>query len=465
MSDTSQSGADLQDVVVIGAGQAGLCLSYHLCRHGLAHTVFEQRGSVAGSWHDRWDSFTQLTPNIVTMVLPGLRYDHEPTGTGPIPKFGFMTRDETIAYLERFARTFPFAEHARFNRRAVKISRVVRDRVECYAVSTQPTAGGASETGYFRNVVLATGMCQAPRLPALAATVPVHITQMHSRDYRNPSQIREGAVLIVGAGQTGSQVAKELAESGRRVYLSTGTLRCLPRTMYGRDVTEWMIDLGLFNRSGSGLLVSAADEPYPENPYIAEDEFPGERELFPPGVNIIEVARNHPGTVTLLGRALKCDGRFFHFDAPALPRVLRESMAFVALLDRAVRAYCRDRGLVLAPAPADDPHFDVEAAISELPLVAELPCEGVATVIYCSGYSHDFQRLLDLEPCWTERLYNPQGYPVQPQGISAVPGLYFCGLHYEHLPTRTIIFYAAMLLGVSEAAELIVEHIAARRAV
>ena len=218
------------DVIVIGAGQAGLCTSYYLADRGIDHAVLE-RGVLGDSWAKRrWDSFTLVTPNW-TVRLPGAEY------RGPDPD-GFMPRDDFVAYLAEWA--------ARFGcpiRTGVSATRVRRGGNGRFRVDT---ADGPLEA---RAVVVATGTMQTPRRPGLADSVSSRVRQLDAETYRNPEDLAPGAVLIVGSGQTGGQIADDLRMAGRRVLLSVGGAGRVPRRYRGRDCVAWLDELGFFDRT------------------------------------------------------------------------------------------------------------------------------------------------------------------------------------------------------------------------
>jgi putative flavoprotein involved in K+ transport len=218
----------LTTTVVIGAGHAGLSASYYLSQRSIDHVVLE-RGEVANSWRtQRWDSLRLLTPNWQSQ-LPGLGYD------GPDPD-GYMTVPEVTEFIARFA----------------KAARApVRTGVEVTSVRSSP--GGYSVTTtdgpiQCRAVVIATGACNRPVVPALAAAVPASVTQFTPFDYRSPAELPDGGVLVVGASATGVQLAAELARSGRPVTLSVGEHVRLPRTYRDRDVLWWMAHSGVWDQ-------------------------------------------------------------------------------------------------------------------------------------------------------------------------------------------------------------------------
>ena len=192
------------DTVVIGAGQAGLAISYYLKQAGREHLILEKE-RIGKAWSDeRWDSFTLVTPNWA-LRLPGMEYD------GDNPE-GFLTRQEVVDYLKKFVDLF---------------DPPVQEGVEVTAVESAPGSDNLivrSSAGEYQaaNVVVATGTFQQPKIPPFSGRLAGDVQQMHSSEYRNPGQLLPGAVLVVGSGQSGCQIAEELFEHGREVYLSTG---------------------------------------------------------------------------------------------------------------------------------------------------------------------------------------------------------------------------------------------------
>jgi putative flavoprotein involved in K+ transport len=213
--------------VVVGAGHAGLAASSYLRARSIDHVVLE-RGEIANSWrHERWDSLRLLTPNWLSR-LPGLTYD------GPEPD-GYMTMPEVVGFLERFA-TLSTAP-VRTGTEVTSVRRVD----DGYRVRTSDGEIAC------RTVVVASGAFNRPSVPALSEAVPASVTQVTPADYRNPEQLPDGGVLVVGASATGVQLAAELARSGRPVTLSVGEHVRMPRTYRGRDVLWWMDRTGLWD--------------------------------------------------------------------------------------------------------------------------------------------------------------------------------------------------------------------------
>ncbi len=218
--------------VVVGAGHAGLAASHFLGERSIDHVVLE-RGEVANSWrHERWDSMRLLTPNWQSR-LPGAAY------AGPDPD-GYMAADEVAGFIEDFA---------------VAAKAPVRTGTEVLSVRGAGDGDGApylvaTTQGTFRaaTVVIASGACNRPSVPAFASSLPSSVTQVTAFDYRSPEQLPDGGVLVVGASATGVQLAAEIQRSGRPVTLSVGEHTRLPRTYRGRDVLWWMDASGVWDQ-------------------------------------------------------------------------------------------------------------------------------------------------------------------------------------------------------------------------
>src|SRR5487761_1271350 len=216
-------------VVVIGAGQAGLAMSYCLTRMGTGHLVLE-RQRIGNEWRGRrWDSFCLVTPNWQCQ-LPGYPYN------GPDPD-GFMPRDEIAAYVTGYAASFgpPVREDT-------EVTRLRRGPGGGFEIVT---SGGELTAG---QVVVATGPYHVPRLPRMAARLPAGIVSRHSSQYRSPGALPAGAVLVVGTGQSGGQIAEDLHLAGRQVHLATGSAPRVARRYRGRDVVAWLDEMGHYDR-------------------------------------------------------------------------------------------------------------------------------------------------------------------------------------------------------------------------
>jgi putative flavoprotein involved in K+ transport len=233
-------------VVIVGAGHSGLAVSRVLSEQSIEHVVLE-RGEVANSWKtERWDSLRLLTPNWLTR-LPGLEYDGEDPD-------GFMTVAELVAFIERYA------AHVDAPVRAGTTVTSVARRDSGYVVTTDAGVWEADA------VVLASGAFNAPKLPAIAASLPPDLEQVTTLDYKRPDQLRPGPVLVVGASATGLQLADELLASGREVTIAVGEHVRMPRTYRDRDIMWWLDQIGRHDERFDEIddLVRARHVPSPQ---------------------------------------------------------------------------------------------------------------------------------------------------------------------------------------------------------
>src|SRR6516164_1935341 len=261
------------ETVIVGGGQAGLATSYYLSQQDRPHIVLEQATQAGNAWRNhRWDSFTLNTPNWQSS-LPGA----EISSTDPD---GFLSRDEIVQYFEEYVKRFHLPVQYGVQVQAVRKS-------EANNTYTVETSVGIFEA---QNVVIATGLYQKPKLPAFSGHFPAEIMQMHSDEYRNPHSLPAGAVLVVGSAQSGAQIAEELYQSGRKVYLSVSRSGRVPRRYRGKDINWWSNVLGLYNRTVDQL--KSPREKFGGKPHISGTK--GGHTL-----NLHQFARDG---VTLLGR-------------------------------------------------------------------------------------------------------------------------------------------------------------------
>ncbi len=235
-------GDDTVDVIVVGAGQAGLAIGWYLARLGLRFQVLEASAELGRSWRSRWDSLTLFTPAQYD-ALPGMPF--------PAPADTYPTKEPVADYLRAYADAFRLP--VRLNSRVTSLSR----SGDGFEVRT------ADETFSARRVVVATGPFQVPFVPPAAGGLDSAVTQLHSADYRNPQALPDGPVLVVGGGNSGLQIAEELSAS-RRVDVSIGTSPpMLPQRLAGRDLFWWLTRLGLMRvpaESRLGRRVQARGE-------------------------------------------------------------------------------------------------------------------------------------------------------------------------------------------------------------
>ncbi len=395
---------------VIGGGQAGLAVSRELTELAIEHVVLE-RGRVAQTWRDRWDSFCLVTPNWATQ-LPGYAYD----GTDPD---GFMQRDEIVAFLERYAAACELP---------------VREGVEVQSIETRSGSFALQTTSDDLTadaVVIATGAYQRPHRPEAAATLPPDLHQIDVEDYRTEQALPPGPVLVVGSGQSGCQIAEELHGAGRQVVLSCGKVPWLPRRIGSRDLVWWAVETGFLDHSVDSLPSPVAR--LAGN--LLTTGHDGGRDLH------LRTLRD--AGVTLTGRFLGAVGHEARFAAD-----LEESVGwgderynqFAGL----VRQLVQDRGLD-EPALEQPPRFEGQGP-------ERLDLRGFGAVLFATGFRPDYDSWLS----WS-RAFDELGFPIHEDGEStAVPGVYFVGVHF--LRKRK----SSLLIGVGEDAAIVARRIATR---
>jgi len=398
------------EVAVIGAGQAGLATSYHLKQAGVEHVVLES-GRVAETWRSRrWDSFCLVTPNW-TVRLPGAAYK------GPEPD-GFMDREELVEHFQSWADSFAAPVKGSCQVTALDID---GDGFALHLPDGTLTA---------RSVVVATGGYQRPHRPAGAELIPPRLNQLLAEEYTNVTALPEGAVLVVGGGQTGCQLSEELHDAGRKVYLGCGRAPWAPRRLGDHDLVWWIIESGFWNRTPAQLPSPAAR--LVSNPLTTGHG--GGRDLH--------YRTLHASGVELLGRYVGADDRKAYF-ADDLAQSMQAGDDLTRAFMKWVAALCDKRGIEPpweVPGPANF------TSSTEL----DFDAEGITSVIWTSGFRPDYG--------WVHApVFDDMGFPLQTDGRSEVPGLYFMGVHFQRKAQ------SAVLYGAGEDAEVVVNHIVENR--
>lgn len=376
------------DTIIIGAGQAGLAMSYYLSAHGLDHVLLE-RGRVGERWRTgSWDSLRLLTPNWMTR-LPDYSYRGEDPD-------GFMTAAAFVDRLQAYADTIA----APVLRGAGVLALEARG-----AGYRAVTGRGTFEAP---TVAIATGACNRPAVPAFAEALPAEILQVTPADYRNPSALPEGGVLVVGASSSGIQLADEIHRSGRPVTLSAGRHTRLPRTYRGRDVTWWLDRAGVFDERYDAVPDTAAARRQPSLQLVgsAERRSLGLAELLQAGVHVV-------------GRAAGVDGPVVRFAADLADVAAAADAKMTRVLDRidehiARTRLARDVGAPDRPAPQ---------SLLNGPDSIDLRAAGIRTVVWATGYRRDYS--------WLKvPVLDAEGEIRHDGGIIPRPGLYVLGLRF-----------------------------------
>ncbi|MHC6591656.1 flavin-containing monooxygenase [Arthrobacter sp. C152] len=407
--------------VVVGAGQAGLATSYWLTQHGVEHRLLERRPALGGAWQDRWDSFYLNTPNF-SVDLPGAPY----RGADPD---GFQPRSATIEYFRRYARDI--AAPVELDTAVARIS---------------PTGAGFTlETGRgtwtARNVVLASGGFQNPRVPPSAVGIPPDVLQLHSDAYRNPVQLPEGAVLVVGTGQSGGQIAEDLLDAGRTVHLSVSSCPEAPRRYRGQDIFHWIMQVNVRGPEYGINALQVDQLPSPAGRFMCNPLVSGNG-----GGHSVHLRGLGRRGVRLHGRFEGTDGGTVVFTDDLPQRLAMVEAGFGQRLKVLADALIRAAGID-APEAEEPPADDWLPSTSGARL--DLHAEGITSVIWCTGYALDFS-MLDLP------VLDQWNYPRHVAGVTEHPGLYAVGLPWL---TRHI---SATLAGVGPDAEYVAGHLAAR---
>jgi putative flavoprotein involved in K+ transport len=401
--------------LIIGGGQAGLAMSEHLSKRGASHLILE-RHRIAERWRsERWDSLVANGPAWHDR-FPGMEF----TDTDPD---SFPTKNQIVDYFEAYAKQICAPIRCGTE---VKDLKSKADSSGFYAT----TSAGTLEA---TNVVVATGPFQRPIIPPVVpAGSP--IIQIHSSGYRNPGQLPDGAVLVVGAGASGAQIADELLRAGRDVYLSVGPHNRPPRRYRGRDFVWWLGVLGQWD--------AKAASPGTEHVTIAVS---GAK-----GGHTVDFREYAARGMTLVGRADACQDGVMHF-LPDLQRNLARGDAdYLSVLD-AADAYVARNGLDLPQEPAARRFAPDPPCVTDPISRMDLAQTGIRSIIWATGYALDFG--------WLKvDAFDDEGRPAHQRGVSRVPGLYFLGLSW--LSRRASPF----IWGVWHDAEYLAREISVRQA-
>lgn len=370
------------ETLVIGGGQAGVAASAHLTRAGVPHIVLE-RARIAERWRtERWDSLVANGPAW---------HDRFPEATfDDLDPETFPDKERIAEYFEAFAksRALPI-------RTGVNVTRLERDGDGFRATTSDGTI-------LARNVVVATGPFQKPVIPAVVDDP--RVTQMHSNAYRNPDALPPGAVLVVGAGSSGAQIAEELVRAGRRVFLSVGPHDRPPRRYRGQDFVWWLGKLGKWD--------AKAPTPGTEHVTIAVSGAYGGQTM--------DFRRLEAQGITLLGRAGGYAEGKLSFAPDLRQNIENGDRNYLSVLDEA-DAYAKAQGIDLPEDPEARHFLPLPDCVTHPRLSLDLAAEGITSIIWATGFQLDFGWIaIDT--------FREDGRPRHIDGVAEVPGLYFVGL-------------------------------------
>ena len=404
-------------VVIVGGGQAGLSISYCLKERGLDHIIFE-KNQIANAWRSqRWDSFCLVTPNWQCQ-LPGYPYKgNEPEG--------FIKKDEIVAYIENYARSFnpPIQE-------GVEVLNLRRGDRGIFEVTTSIGDYTADQ------VVVAAGAYHQPKIPKISERLPEHILQVHSSKYKNPESLPEGAVLVIGTGQSGCQIAEDLHLAGRKVHLCVGSAPRSPRRYRGKDAVEWLDLMGYYE-------LSIDQHPQKEKVRSKANHYLTGRD----GGREIDLRRFALEGMQLHGRLKNIASNKLEFFND-LKQNLDGADAVSESIKKTIDNFIAKNNLDAPIEPPYQPVWQPEMDIPDLDLAEA----NITTVIWCTGFQSDFS--------WIEiPVFDGKGYPGHDRGVTEVKGLYFLGLPW--LST----WGSGRFSGVAKDATYLADYIMARRKV
>lgn len=404
--------AERTEVLVIGGGQAGIAMSEHLGQRGIPHLVLE-RHRIAERWRsERWDALVANGPAWHDR-FPGLRFSCDGDA--------FPGKEEVADYMVAYAGQVKAPV-----RTGVEVTRL--ERLPGRAGFRAETTAGVIEADY---VVSATGPFQKPVMPAIVPE-DAGIVQMHSTAYRNPAQLPEGAVLVVGAGSSGAQIADELLRAGRKVYLSVGPHDRPPRAYRGRDFVWW---LGVLNKwdmeatPGADHVTIAVSGAY--------------------GGRTVDFRRLAAEGMMLVGRTESWRDGVLHFAPDLAANIARGDANYLSVLDEA-DAFIARNGLDLPEEPEARVIGPDPACVSQPVLDLDLAAAGVASIVWATGFAFDYG--------WLKvDALDANGNPRHQRGVSSEPGFYFLGLPWQ---TRR---GSAFIWGVWYDAKYVADHIGKQR--
>jgi putative flavoprotein involved in K+ transport len=401
--------------IVVGGGQAGLSASYYLKQAGIDHLVLE-KNTVTHAWRSqRWDAFCLVTPNW-QCALPGYPY----TGDDP---HGFMVKDQIIAYLDGFIKAVdaPVIEHA-------EVQRVARNGEGGFSVSTSQGAFTADQ------IVIASGGYHTPIVPRMAERLPRSIMQIQSSEYRNPQALPEGAVLVVGSGQSGAQIAEDLHLAGRKVILAVGEAPRCARFYRGRDVVDWLADMKYYD-------MPVEQHPLREGVRDNTNHYVTGRD----GGRDIDLRKFAAEGMELYGRLQDLQDGVLHF-APNLTDNLDSADKTFNGINAGIDAFIERNGVQAPPGS----RYEAVWSPAEERTALDLGTSGIGSIVWCIGFTPDFS--------WLDApVFNGRGYPAHTRGVAPTDGIYFVGLPWLHT------WGSGRFSGVARDAEYIVNKVSAYR--
>lgn len=374
-------------VVIVGGGQAGLSMSYCLKERGLDHIVFE-KNRIGYSWRSkRWDSFCLVTPNW-QCKLPGYSYPGDDL-------HGFMKKDEIVKYIEDYAASFdpPVKEGVEVLKLRKNGSQSVFELTTSIGIYTAD------------QVVVASGSYHLPKMPKIAERLPDTIVQLHSSEYKSPQLLPDKSVLVVGTGQSGCQIAEDLHLAGKKVHLCVGGAPRSPRRYRGKDVVDWLDQMGYYD-------LSIDEHPQKEKVRSKANHYVTGRD----GGREIDLRQFALEGMQLHGRLKNISSGNLEFWGDLKPN-LDQADAVAESIKKTIDGFIEKNQIEAPTEPPYKPVWEPEEDV----LTLDYEKANIGAVIWCTGYQSDFS--------WVEvPVFDGKGYPGHDRGVTEVRGLYFLGL-------------------------------------
>lgn len=400
-------------VVIIGGGQAGLCVSHYLKKANIEHVILEKEPELTHAWRrKRWDNFTLVTPNWQCLLPEHPYMGHQPDG--------FMKKNEIVEYLDQFIE--------KLNPPAilgVAVQHVEKVADQSFVIETDLGTTTAKQ------LVVAAGGYHTPIYPKLSSALPENVTVIHSEQYFNAEQLPAGNVLVVGSGQSGAQIAEDLHLAGKKVYLSTGDAPRCARFYRGKDVVKWLFEMGYYE-------TTVKDHRYSEEVRNSTNHYVTGRD----GGRDIDLRQFALEGMQLLGRFEDYkDGQLVF--RPDLMQNLDMADATYNRINAGIDAYLAENAIETnEPASVYEPVWTAQAEITEIDLVAE----NITSIIWCIGFRPDYS-WIDLD------LFETNGYPKHDRGITLDSDVTFIGLPWLHT------WGSGRFLDIAKDAEFLATHI------
>ncbi len=406
------------DVIVVGAGYAGLCASYHLKRSGAAHIVFE-RNMIGDSWRtQRWDNFRFNSTNKLNM-LPGEDVVEDQDAFATAPQF--------VSELEIYV-----AKHSLPVKENSKVTSIAKPG-EYFEITV--LSNGKTQKYFSRQVLIASGASNEIRIPEIANNISKTVVQLHTSEYKNPEQLPAGAVLVVGGAQSGIQITEDLVRAGRKVYFSTSQVGRIPRWYRGRDIFYWFKDMKFYDEREDEITDASSLTMKP--PHVAGTGN---------GKESLSLQSLGKKGAIILGKLKAANDTTVYFENNAADHV-KFADAFSKKIKRMIDEYIDRNGLKAPPPHYDEPDLeDADTRCASLIKELDLDAHEIKTIIWSTGFNHDHS-FIKLP------IFDDNGKLLLKNGIPDYPGLYFLGHPWLRSRKSTILF------GIIEDVEFVVDHI------